>query len=211
MGPLYFEKDSMQRDFFAARLTEAINAYLALDPEATQRMTVLADHIIRIEIKELPFSITLLFTSTRVEVLSHYCGEVQTCIRGPALALIRQGLPSSKTQLSDIEISGNIEVGLAVNHFLKSIEIDWEEHVSQVIGDVAAHQLCELSKKISSWILFSTRSLQENVGEYLKEEAQWCVNQIEVNDFLNDVDLLRNDIERLQVRISNLKRVEKYD
>ena len=46
-----------------------------------------------------------------------------------------------------------------------------------------------------------------NVSEYLKEEALILPDQSQVNEYLSAVDTLRADVERLEARITRLKKM----
>jgi len=49
-------------------------------------------------------------------------------------------------------------------------------------------------------------TLQNNTSEYLQEEARYLPTKYEINHFLNNVDTLRNDTERLTQRIARLEK-----
>jgi ubiquinone biosynthesis protein UbiJ len=50
------------------------------------------------------------------------------------------------------------------------------------------------------------RSARDNLSEYLTEEARLLPHRFEVEDFLGEVDVLRDDCERLAARISLLEK-----
>ncbi len=46
--------------------------------------------------------------------------------------------------------------------------------------------------------------MEQNVGEYLRIESEIVPNRVEIDGFMNDVDDLRSDVDRLEQRIARL-------
>jgi ubiquinone biosynthesis accessory factor UbiJ len=47
--------------------------------------------------------------------------------------------------------------------------------------------------------------LQQNLAEYLREEARLLPDKSQIKDYLTDIDKLRADFDRLEARISRLQ------
>ena len=85
------------------------------------------------------------------------------------------------------------------------MQIDWEEHLSRFIGDMAAHQLSNTARELYKWMQRSTGSFNMNVGEYLQEESQLVVGKAELDRFSQNVDELRSAVDRIESRLIRLR------
>ena len=70
-----------------------------------------------------------------------------------------------------------------------------------------ARQLGNLFRLSGKFIGESSRTLAQDITEYLQEEARWLPTRTEVNYFLNDIDELRSDVDRVDARIQRLMQV----
>ncbi|MCK4586952.1 MAG: hypothetical protein KAU29_06400, partial [Gammaproteobacteria bacterium] len=82
---------------------------------------------------------------------------------------------------------------------------DWEEHLSHVTGDIVAHKMGNLVRGIFSWSKNTTEILGQDAAEYLQEESRELPNRREVDGFLKNIDTLRSDVDRMEMRVSRLK------
>lgn len=55
------------------------------------------------------------------------------------------------------------------------------------------------------WLRDSSQSLQQSLSEYLREEAQLLPDKIQIEDYMQAVDKLRADCDRLEARIKRLE------
>ena len=84
------------------------------------------------------------------------------------------------------------------------MDIDWEEHLSRLIGDIAAHRLVSVFNGILNWSKSAASNFTNDLGEYLQEESRDVVSGPEMEMFFQQVDRLRDDAERLQARTDRL-------
>ena len=105
------------------------------------------------------------------------------------------------------EVGGQADDALdvaALQDLLAGTDWDWEEQLSQLTGDVIARQVGNLARRSGQFISDSRHTLEQDVSEYLQEEARLLPTRSEVDDFLHDVDELRSDVDRLNARIERL-------
>ena len=105
-----------------------------------------------------------------------------------------------------MEISGDVELGQRFKRILDGMEIDWEEHLSTLVGDVLAHQMGNLARTAAGWLKESAATLGADAAEYLQEETRLLPQDFEVDEFLAGVDTLVGDADRLEQRILRLNR-----
>jgi ubiquinone biosynthesis protein UbiJ len=70
----------------------------------------------------------------------------------------------------------------------------------------------QLARGIGSWGKKQSKTLEQNLQEYLQEELRILPGRLEMTPFLDEIDRLRDDTERLSARIAKLtKRVAEKD
>lgn len=190
----------------AATIETALNLYIKRDPQALQRCTALEGKVIGIEITGLDLKLYFLPHSQGIDVLGHYEGEVDTLLSGSLLGFARLSLGRQEDALLEgaVTIQGDTETGQEFQDILTRSDWDWEEQLSRVTGDVVAHQAGNLARRIRRYFDESRDTLQQNVSEYLQEEARLLPSRIEVDYFLESVDDLRGDTDRLAARVQRL-------
>lgn len=119
-----------------------------------------------------------------------------------ALALIR----SRGERAQGVEFRGDVAVVHALRRLVGGLEIDWEEQLAKITGDVVAHQIGQTVGGLFGWFEHVRRTAEANLGEYLTEESRQLPPAAEISAFLDDVDRLRQDTDRLQARIERLER-----
>lgn len=191
-----------------AALESAINRVLALDPEALARLRAMQGKVIAIELRGVNIALYLLPEAGRINVFSQFDGTPDTVLRGTPLSMARMGLtPRAGDVLfaGDVEITGDVELGQQFRALLDTLDIDWEEHLSHVTGDVIAHQVGKTVRGALHWGRQSLATAGQNLKEYLQEERRTLPTPGEVEDYLAQIDTLRNDVDRLAARIARLE------
>lgn len=192
----------------AAVMETAINQVLALDPETRERMHSLQGKVIAIELQGLNVCLYLIPKEQGLNVFGHFEGEADTVLRGTPVAMAKMGLAREAGDVlfaGDVEISGNVELGQQFRDLIDNLDIDWEEHLSHLTGDMVAHQVGNLVRGMVEWGKASARTLSQDAAEYFQEESRDLPASGEVEYFLSDVDALRSDVDRLDARVSRLE------
>ncbi len=194
-------------------LAKAINSYLSLDPEMAEKVSVFKGRVIAIELQGLNRTLYLLPEENEsgeavIDVAAHIDGEADTILRGTPLALFKMGLASNVAPMmlkGEIEIDGDIRLGKDFKKIIAGMDIDWEDHLANLIGDTAANQAMSLARKVSNWSSQTKDSLLTDLSEYLQEESRDVISGAELEVFYNSVDRLRDDVDRLCARFEALK------
>jgi len=187
---------------------EAINRVLRFDPEVRQRLGELHDRVIRLRLSGVPpLDIYVLPSESGLRLRAEHDHEPDVTISGavPVFAKLALGrITSRPVPAGEIQISGDIELGQRFQRILERIDIDWEEQAARVVGDVAAHQLGNAVRGLSRWSAQSLRTLGEDASEYLREETRLLAPRTQVESFMQAVDVLREDLARLEKRMARL-------
>ena len=190
-----------------AALETALNRYLELDPDTLQRLASLEGRVIGVQWRGTALALYFLPGANGLQLLSRYEGEPDTRLTGSPFALAGLGLGGDREQAlfsGAVEIRGDTETGQRFQQVLEAMDIDWEEHLSHLVGDVAAHQAGRLARAGRQYLHNSADTLRQDLGEYLTEEAQLLPARIQVDNFLADIDRLRMDADRLEARVQRL-------
>lgn len=190
-----------------AALEKVINQALRLDPESFRRITMLEGKVVALEIQGAGIEFYLVPNAQGLRVQSIFEGEPDVRIRGGLFSLARMGLSDHPASLfgKGVEMEGDTHLGRQVQQILDGLDIDWEEQVSRLTGDVVAHQIGNAVRGFAQWGLNTVETLGRDVAEYLQEESRDLVVKAELDQFLDRVDTLRSDVDRLAQRVARLK------
>ena len=190
-------------------LAAAMNGWLGLDPASQARLSGLEGRVIALHLRILETTVTLRVDSGRMAVVDEPDLQPDTVLHGTPLGMLQLGLggDTANTLFSGkVEITGDVETGQAFKAVLDDMDIDWEEQLSRLTGDVVAHQLGNLARRTGNWLRHGRDTLQHDVGEYLQEEARVLPSRIEIENFNSDVSDLAMAVERLEARLHRLQR-----
>lgn len=198
---------------FVTLLEPVINGMLRLDRHSLLRLGELEGKVIRVVVGRLQETVTPIeiYVLPSVEGLrlrrQHDC-EPDVTLSGALPVLLRLAGAGARPELftsGELEISGDVELGQRFQRVMEELDVDWEEQASRVLGDVAAHKLGNLLRGARAWRTQSLRSLAADLTEYLQEESRILVTRSRIDAFLNAVDSLRSDVERLAARLGHLQ------
>jgi ubiquinone biosynthesis protein UbiJ len=127
-------------------------------------------------------------------------------ISGSPLALLRlAGQTGHPARSAGAVVSGDAEIANSYRELLALARPDFEEELSRLIGDVPARRLSQFAFKTVEWARRARRTAGENIAEYLQEESRDLVNKPELDEFLQNVDRLRETADRVDARIARLE------
>ncbi len=196
----------MKKIIFSS-IAKAINTSLGLDPESRHRLQKLRGKTITIEL--LPFHLTFqcVFSEDGVAVQESETLAAATIIRGTPLQMLGAMTAKEDRQrffAEDLTIEGDAEVAQQVVELFDELDIDWEEQLSKLVGDVPAYHAGRLLRGARKFLHTASSSLMANFTEYTQEEARWLPAREALQDYFNDIDTLRMDVDRVEAKIQNL-------
>jgi ubiquinone biosynthesis protein UbiJ len=106
-----------------------------------------------------------------------------------------------------LNLTGDAELAQTFQQLLGYGKPDLEEELSSIIGDVAAHHLGEIARSIGDWGRKTNSTFQQNISEYLQEERRDLPSKLEIKNFNQEVNVLRDDVARFEVRLNLLKQM----
>ncbi len=185
----------------------AFNAALRLDPDTQQRLASLSGKVIAMELRGFDLTLYLLPDQNGINMMLNYQGEADTTLSGTPVSLAEMSLgPDASRALfsGDVVIRGDMETGQKFKRILDELDIDWEEQLSRLSGDILAHKSAEFVRATAHWGSQAISALGNNLTEYLQIESQDLPLTEDMKHFMQDVDTLRDDVSRLEARICRL-------
>lgn len=195
------------KPLLTSALETALNQYLSLDEDVSLFLQPLAGKVIAVVITPFNDSLYLCPTQDSIQCLENFVGDVDTTLTGSLFALGLMGLSSSPMNSiykGEVEITGDMEVGKQFQQLFNQLDIDVEEKISQVTGDIIAHKLGNLFRVSKQWTEESAETFKLNASEFLQEETQDLPALPEIELFYTQVDELRMRYDRLEARLNLL-------
>jgi len=198
------------RDLALEGIEQSLNGLLALDPVALEHLAALHGRCIAMQLDGV--GLTLYFVpgqDGRLQLLGSLEGEPDCTLSGSPIDLLRASDETSgHRQLfaGNVRIEGDTNLAQRFSKALAGLDIDWEEQLSRLTGDIAAHEIGRGVRAAAQQGERMRDITAANLSEYLTEEARLLPHRFEVDEFLVDVDTLRDDVERLEARIALLEK-----
>jgi len=192
---------------FFERLQETLNRNVAGSRRAQAICRQLDGRVMALVAQETPVRLYFKAADGRLVLDSRHEGEAHASIEGTPLSLLALAGPDAEKRLraGGIRIEGDAETAQKFRELLTLVRPDFEEELARVLGDVAAHRIASLARGLLGWGRSTADSVATNVVEFLQEEGRDLPTRVEVDEFLEAVDRLRDDAERLEARIARLE------
>ncbi len=167
-------------------------------------ITIICDNLIKV-------TLFIRFEDRQVKLFLDDPGTSDLTIRSDIYHLSKLAMSSEKEQQSmltsgKVVMTGDVVIAEHLKKIMAKMEIDWEEKLSHLIGDIAAHQVGNIFRSANQWCKSTIESTEQNITEYLQEEIRLLPPREEIDDFFDDIDLIRNDIDRLEALWQKLKK-----
>jgi len=188
-----------------ATAEQLINRALAYDPGSRIALAQLEPQVLAVALSAPELTIYIAPAEEGIRLMGHWEGDITTRVQGslPALAMLAR---SERINLKDsgVQIAGSTGFLADLQKILKNLDIDWEEMLSQVFGDIVGHQGAQAIRGQMNWVRDRGANLQRLLGEFLTEELRASPGKAEQAFFSAEVDQLALDLDRVQARLDAL-------
>ncbi|MEW9798824.1 ubiquinone biosynthesis accessory factor UbiJ [Alteromonas sp. CYL-A6] len=197
-------------------IESALNTLLSLDPDSPARLKPLNGQRLYLYISPLPDGLCLAF-SDQIDVLSVSdsasdiiagLDKMSCCIQTDMTTLPSLTDTSALTRLiqqQKLQLDGALSIAQHTSALFQSLDIDWEEHIAAVTGDVVANQLTRTAAAVKAHALKRHAQLQKLVGNAVTEEKRLAAHRLAVMHFSDEVSQLRDDVARAEARLRRLE------
>lgn len=197
----------MIKEVLFHQLSRAINRVLATDPLAFTDLKKHNGKSLLIELEPMKFAVYVLFTEAGIQLKSQHDQTANVRLSGKPFALLTFAKSPDQTKMlmeEDVSLSGEIDLLLKLKQWALTTQLDIEALVAEAIGDTAANRLGLLAGRVAQRLRSSVQSLKHSTTLYLQEESQLLPTAMEVEQFIQGVQQLRQDLERATARSQQL-------
>ena len=186
---------------------ESVNVVLRNDPASLQQLGQLEGKVIAIQLTSPELRFAMLPNSDGLQLHSHLGIDADVTLTGTMNDFLKLLSSPDKADAmfgNGITVSGDNGLATRLQHILSANHFDWEAKLAGILGDLPAHQLASVPNFNTNQFRTVSNSLMDNLQEYLKEESELLPARPQIEDFLNGVDKLREDTDRLDARFQQL-------
>lgn len=113
-------------------------------------------------------------------------------------------LQDRKAAFQAARLSGSADLAETLAFVFRNLRWDVEADLARYLGDIPAHRLEGLRKALLTQGRQATQRLFGNLAEYAAEDSTWLASRHEIEAFGRDVEVLRDDLARLENRLARL-------
>lgn len=192
-----------------ASVESGVNRVLRLDGTAMARLRPLTGKVIAVQGTSPSLQLFILPSDEGLLLAAQWAAEADCTLRAPASSLLRLVLSKDKSAIlhsPEVELEGDSAALMELAAVLQDLELDWEYELSHWIGPVATALIGGHLRSRANWYQHGFASLNQNLAEYLSEEARTLVGEHEAQARFDELDQLKLDLDRLEARFERLSR-----
>lgn len=179
----------------------ALNHLLEQSGWAMQRLQKYAGKTARFNIAPFSFAFYILPNGSILTAEQTEPADC-TCIIPPSL-LPRLALQDEHA-FSQIETQGDSALLGEIFNISKNLQWDMGEDLSRFMSDSAAERLVQFAGIAKKQLIDNALNISQAFAEYWTEERPLVAKSTHIQQFIQQVDTLRDDIARLEQRINRL-------
>ncbi len=190
-------------------LEAALNQVLGLDPDTRTALAALDGRALTIDFRGSGRAMRLAVQGERLVIGPAFAADSDLRVAATPGSLL--GLAASRllgdheaTLPGKIEIAGDAELARRVERLVTRFEPDVDEAFARVFGDVVGFQVARALRHALAFTHKSASALARDGADYLVEERRDLVARAEMDQFLDEVDELRERGDRLAARVQRL-------
>jgi len=106
---------------------------------------------------------------------------------------------------NSIKISGEASLAESFSNIVKKINIDWEQIISEYTNDDVAFYSSRFFSFFKNKAKEIEGSFVRNMKEYIRDETDIIPSKDSINNYIDEVDNLKNKIEVLDIKLKKVK------
>jgi ubiquinone biosynthesis accessory factor UbiJ len=190
-----------------AQIQAMIDRHVAGSPRARQLLAELHGRHMQIVARFTPWRIGLSASDAKLLLSRQDATTADVTLSGTPLALLSllREEPAEVIRRGDVSIAGDAELATRFQELLQLLRPDLEAGLARVVGDIPAYGAGSLLRKAMEYGRSSLHTQAVNMGEYLAHERRVLVPRAEAEQFLQQVDALREQTDRIAARLGALE------
>lgn len=195
--------------FTYAAMEIALNRTLALESDVLAECAKLNGRVLALHVQGLEWRYFIEFHRGGVRVSSTLDAgqQPEVTVSGQLtrlLTLVWKTAAGEGGVPTGLRVEGDVALLAKFNDLLARANFDAEEMMAKVIGDAAAHRVHQGLKTLFGWGRRTADTLTLDTAEYLREEAMTLARARDVNDWMDQVEHLRDGVDRLEARLERM-------
>lgn len=186
-------------------LEMALNHALRFDMESHEQLQRFAKRSIRIDITNLNIAVIARFSDDRILLETADDHVADLMIKADSFALLKLLQQPDSLFSNQIQILGDVQFAKQLQDWQQHFDFDWEQQLARLTGDTLAYPLAQRLRRGFDWLKYNRSEFEQSVAEYLREESHYLPDKTQTTRFMQNVDLLRADTDRLEARIKRLQ------
>jgi ubiquinone biosynthesis protein UbiJ len=186
---------------------QGINHVLKAEPWA---MAELARHAGKVILLRLPvgqFYVEITPEGSLAALTDCDAPSLELEVSAEALSSLAGGVGNLRDQaMKSVKITGDADLAQLLGRLAGQIRWEYEEDLARLIGDAPANFAVRQGKKWVSAGKSAATDLLENVVEYVSEERKVLLNKRDFMIRKNELNALRDAVDRVEKRIQLLER-----
>ena len=188
-------------------IVRLLNRNIQATTPARELCAELAETVVAVRVRDTALVAYFIVLDDTLDLVAETEREPNVVITGSLITLARMTGQSGEAAIRDgsLDLTGDAEIAQQFQRLPTFAKPDIEEALSRIVGDVAAHGLGEMARGIGRWGRAARSTMGANVREYLQEESRDVPSRYEVDKFAASVSTLRDDVDRLEARLNQLR------
>lgn len=186
----------------------ALNRYLGQDAAALARCRELAGHSLELRLADLGLRLVFMAEGHGMQLRGAMdTGEADVCLTGASTAFARVLFAGAGEGIagSGLRIAGDVGLAQRFADLFATVDFDLADIVDARLGPVPAYVVGRGLATAKAFFSRAVRELPEQAAEYLREETRDAIGGWEHEQFVAEVETLRDDAERLAARVRRLE------
>ena len=193
---------------FCTSIETVLNDLFSSSGKEISSLNRIQGKIIALRIRPFDVPLFIYASGNKLCLQGEIGGSPDVEIAGSPGALLRNamgGLAEKSLAPNEIEITGDTVLARQFQVFLRESGIDWKRLVSRVSPKPLQLQVQRLLEHMAEWTNLNETSFRQDVSEYLQEEVRLTPTETEAQNWMSEIDGLRNSVDRLSQRILRLQ------
>ncbi|GGA80343.1 sterol-binding protein [Arenimonas soli] len=187
-------------------LEQALNRLVELDPDTAEALRGLGGRRIGLALEAPPIALELAVADGRL-VVGPPRDEPDLGVRATISGVLSQLpflRPPGAPPVGKVRINGDAELARQLQRLAQRFDPDWDKPFAQALGPVFGPQAARLLRDALAGGAKFAQGFSRDAVDYLTEERRDLVGKAELAAFHDDVDELRDQVERLAARLARL-------
>lgn len=185
-----------------------LNQLLALDTASAARLAALDGRTLAVHVSSPNLDLYISIRNRKLHLSPVFEGGADAQLFGTASNLLRvlvQQTPVSNLAPFKVELQGSTAFMQNLQNLLKDLDIDWEFHLSQLIGDLPVAGMRKGMDVGGEFTNRTAKNTLNNIRDYLNYECDIIPAKSAAEQFYTDITELTLRADRLQAKISTMQ------